>query len=117
MRSALVLFLLFGPSLCSCAWAARPMTVDDLRPLPGTDKRIREYVMSQAETADFMKRLDTLLDGLVPGFLHEGKRYLTIAVGCTGGRHRSVVVAEAIAESLRRRGLNVAVRHRDLERE
>jgi len=94
-----------------------PYWIDDLRPLPGTDKRIRDYVMRQAETADFMKRLDGLLDGLVPGFLHEGKRYLTIAVGCTGGRHRSVVVAEAIAESLRRRGLNVAVRHRDLERE
>lgn len=94
-----------------------PYWIDDLRPLPGTDKRIREYVMSQAETADFMKRLDTLLDGLVPGFLHEGKRFLTIAVGCTGGRHRSVVIAEAIAESMRRRGLNVAVRHRDLERE
>ena len=94
-----------------------PYWIDDLRPLPGTDKKIRDYVMSQAETADFMKRLDTMLDGLVPGFLHEGKRYLTIAVGCTGGRHRSVVVAEAIAESLRRRSLNVAVRHRDLERE
>ncbi len=94
-----------------------PYWIDDLRPLPGTDKRISDYVMSQAETADFMKRLDTLLDGLVPGFLHEGKRYLTIAVGCTGGRHRSVVVGDAIAESLRRRGLNVAVRHRDLERE
>src|SRR5438876_1233524 len=60
---------------------------------------------------------DRVLDGMVPGFLHEGKRYLTIAIGCTGGRHRSVVLAEAIAESLRRRGLNVAVRHRDLERE
>jgi UPF0042 nucleotide-binding protein len=85
--------------------------------LPGTDKRIREYVMQQETTVDFMKRLDTLLDGLVPGFLHEGKRYLTLAIGCTGGRHRSVVVAEAVAESLRRRGLSVVVRHRDLERE
>ena len=94
-----------------------PYWIDDLRPLPGTDKKIREYVMGQSESKDFMKRLDTLLDGLVPGFLHEGKRYLTIAIGCTGGRHRSVVLAEAIAESLRRRGLNVGVRHRDLERE
>jgi len=94
-----------------------PYWIDDLRPLPGTDRRIRDYVMGQVETTDFMKRLDTLLDGVVPGFLHEGKRYLTIAIGCTGGRHRSVVLAEAIAESLRRRGLNVAVRHRDLERE
>ena len=94
-----------------------PYWIDDLRLLPGTDRRIRDYVMGQDETTDFMKRLETLLDGLVPGFLHEGKRYLTIGIGCTGGRHRSVVLAEAIAESLRRRGLNVAVRHRDLERE
>jgi UPF0042 nucleotide-binding protein len=94
-----------------------PYWIDDLRPLPGTDKKIREYVMGQSESKDFMKRLDMLLDGVVPGFLHEGKRYLTIAVGCTGGRHRSVVLAEAIAESLRRRGLSVVVRHRDLERE
>jgi UPF0042 nucleotide-binding protein len=94
-----------------------PYWIDDLRPLPGTDKRIQDYVMSQDETTDFMQRLDTLLDGVVPGFLHEGKRYLTIAIGCTGGRHRSVVLAEAIGESLRRRGLPVVVRHRDLERE
>jgi UPF0042 nucleotide-binding protein len=94
-----------------------PYWIDELRPLPGTDRRIRDYVMSQTETADFLKRLDTLLDGLVPGFLHEGKRYLTLAIGCTGGRHRSVVLGEVVAESLRRRGLNVAVRHRDLDRE
>ena len=56
--------------------------------LGSTDKRIHDYVMGQPETADFMQRLDTLLDGLVPGFLHEGKRYLTIAIGCTGGRYR-----------------------------
>jgi len=94
-----------------------PYWIDDLRPLPGTDKKIREFVMGQSEAKDFMERLDTLLDGVVPGFLHEGKRYLTIAVGCTGGRHRSVVLAEVIGESLRRRGLSVVVRHRDLERE
>jgi RNase adapter protein RapZ len=94
-----------------------PYWIDALRPLPGTDQRIHDYVMEKQETTDFMKRLDNLLDGLVPGFLQEGKRYLTIAVGCTGGRHRSVVLAEAIGENLRRRGLPVVVRHRDLERE
>ncbi|MGZ4210836.1 MAG: RNase adapter RapZ [Actinomycetota bacterium] len=94
-----------------------PYWIDELRPLPGTDERVHEYVMSLPESGDFMKRLDGLLDGLVPAFLHEGKRYLTIAVGCTGGRHRSVVLSEAIGESLRRRGLHVVVRHRDLERE
>jgi RNase adapter protein RapZ len=94
-----------------------PYWVDELRPLPGTDRRIHDYVLGQPETADFLTRLETLLDGVVPGFLHEGKRFLTIGIGCTGGRHRSVVVAEAIADSLRKRGLSVAVRHRDLERE
>jgi len=94
-----------------------PYWIDELRPLPGTDKKIHDYVCSQKETEDFMARLENLLDALVPGFLHEGKRYLTIAIGCTGGRHRSVVLAETIGESLRRRGLPVVVRHRDLERE
>jgi RNase adapter protein RapZ len=94
-----------------------PYWIDELRPLPGTDQRIHDYVCSQKETEDFMKRLDNLLDALIPGFLQEGKRYLTLAIGCTGGRHRSVVLAEAIGEGLRRRGLPVVVRHRDLERE
>jgi UPF0042 nucleotide-binding protein len=94
-----------------------PYWVDELRPLPGTDKKIRDFVCTQKETEDFMARLENLLDALVPGFLQEGKRYLTIAIGCTGGRHRSVVLAESIGESLRRRGLPVVVRHRDLERE
>ncbi len=94
-----------------------PYWIDDLRPLPGTDQRIRDYVLGQGQTTDFLKRFDHLLDGLVPGFLAEGKRYLTIAIGCTGGRHRSVVAAEEIAESLRGRGVPVVVRHRDLERE
>jgi UPF0042 nucleotide-binding protein len=94
-----------------------PYWVDELRALPGTDPRIHDYVMQKEQTADFVERFDALMDGLVPGFLSEGKRYLTIAIGCTGGRHRSVVLAEEIAEGLRARGLHVAVRHRDLERE
>lgn len=94
-----------------------PYWVDELRPLPGTDPTIREFVLSKEQSIDFLKRLDGLLDGLVPGFLAEGKRYLTIAIGCTGGRHRSVVLAEEIAESLRNRGVPSVVRHRDLERE
>ncbi|HEX9711208.1 MAG TPA: RNase adapter RapZ [Actinomycetota bacterium] len=94
-----------------------PYWIEELRPLPGTDERIRNYVLSQEATADFLTRLEQLLDGLVPGFLSEGKRYLTVAIGCTGGKHRSVVVGERIAEMLRARGLPVHVRHRDLERE
>lgn len=100
-----------------CRFLPNPHWVDALRPLPGTDERIREYVLGKSATGDFLARLENLFDGLVPGFLEEGKRYLTIAIGCTGGRHRSVVLAEEIGRALRARGLPVSVRHRDLVRE
>jgi UPF0042 nucleotide-binding protein len=100
-----------------CRFLPNPHWIDQLRPLPGTDPRIREYVLSKEQTTDFIDRLDHLFEGIVPGFLDEGKRFLTIAIGCTGGRHRSVVLAQEIAERLRARGLPVEVRHRDLERD
>jgi UPF0042 nucleotide-binding protein len=100
-----------------CRFLPNPHWVDELRPLPGTDARVREYVMEKKQTRDFLERLETLFDGLVPGFLGEGKRYLTVAIGCTGGHHRSVVLAEELSRILRERGLPVSVRHRDLERE
>jgi UPF0042 nucleotide-binding protein len=93
-----------------------PHWVEELRPLPGTDQRIREYVITRQATRDFLERFDEMLEVLIPGYLTEGKRYLTVAIGCTGGRHRSVVVAEEIAEMLRRRGLPVAMEHRDIDR-
>ena len=91
--------------------------MDHLRPLPGTDPRIREFVLSKEQTAELLTRLDGLFDTLVPGFLDEGKRFLTIAIGCTGGRHRSVVLADEIGARLRARGLPVSIRHRDLDHE
>jgi UPF0042 nucleotide-binding protein len=93
-----------------------PHWVDELRPLPGTDERVRAYVHEQNQYEAFMERLEALLDVVVPGYVSEGKSYLTIAIGCTGGRHRSVVVSEELADSLRERGLPVAVNHRDLAR-
>lgn len=93
-----------------------PHWVEELRPLPGTDRRIRDYVMTRQATRDFLERFDEMLEVLIPGYLTEGKRYLTVAIGCTGGRHRSVVVAEEVAEMLRRRGLPVAMEHRDIDR-
>jgi len=93
-----------------------PHWVDELRPLPGTDERVGAYVHEQPAYGEFMERLRALLDVTVPGYVREGKAYLTIAIGCTGGRHRSVVVADELAGYFRERGLPVAVEHRDLER-
>jgi UPF0042 nucleotide-binding protein len=93
-----------------------PHWVDALRPHTGLDAPVREYVMSQADTGEFLRRLFPLLDLMVPAFKREGKRYLTIAVGCTGGRHRSVVLGEEIAAHIRGLGVGVQVDHRDHRR-
>ncbi|MFL5799900.1 MAG: RNase adapter RapZ [Actinomycetota bacterium] len=93
-----------------------PHWVPRLRPLPGTDARVRRYVTQQEAYGEFMKRLRDLLDFVVPGYLAEGKSYLTVAVGCTGGRHRSVVVSEAIGAHFAEQGLPIAIDHRDMER-
>ena len=87
-----------------------------LKDLPGTGRPVQRYVSEQPLYGEFMQRLQGLFDVTVPGFVAEGKAYLTIAVGCTGGRHRSVVVVEELAGTFERRGLPVTVEHRDLER-
>ncbi len=94
-----------------------PYWIDELRPLTGHGRagRARTCRVSRS-TAEFMERLEALLDVIVPGYIAEGKAYLTIAVGCTGGRHRSVVVADELAGYFRERGQPVAVEHRDVER-
>jgi UPF0042 nucleotide-binding protein len=93
-----------------------PHWVDELRPLPGTATQVRDYVRGQPDYREFMDRFEGVLDVAVPGYVREGKSYLTIAVGCTGGHHRSVVVAEELAGYLRGMDLPVIVAHRDLER-
>jgi RNase adapter protein RapZ len=93
-----------------------PHWVEDLRPQTGLDDAVRAYLDEQPETAPFLERFRGLLDAVVPGYVDEGKRYLTIAIGCTGGRHRSVAIAEEIAEHLRdRTDLPIHVDHRDLD--
>jgi UPF0042 nucleotide-binding protein len=72
-------------------------------------------VTGQKAYAEFMRRLRLLFDAAMPGYIAEGKSYLTVAVGCTGGRHRSVVVSEELAEYFRKRGLPVTLDHRDIE--
>ena len=88
-----------------------------LRPLNGTDAAVKEYVLGADATTDLLDRIMNLFDGMIPGFVREGKRFLTIAIGCTGGRHRSVALAEEIASRLRGFGIPVEVTHRDIERE
>jgi UPF0042 nucleotide-binding protein len=94
-----------------------PHWIERLRPLPGTDPRVRSYVKSQHAYSEFMRKLKGLLDAVVPGYVSQGKSYLTIGIGCTGGKHRSVVVADELADYFRKRGQNVSVEHRDLTRE
>jgi len=94
-----------------------PHWVKRLRSLPGTDEKVKSYVKGQQAYGDFLRRLRDLLDAVVPGYVAEGKSYLTIAVGCTGGRHRSVVVVDELAEYFGKRGLPVVVDHRDLDRD
>ncbi|HYT30827.1 MAG TPA: RNase adapter RapZ, partial [Actinomycetota bacterium] len=94
-----------------------PHWIDALRPLPGTDPKVRSYVTGQKAYGEFMRRLRSLLDVTLPGYVAEGKSYLTIGVGCTGGRHRSVVVAGELANYFVKRGFPASVDHRDLDRE
>ncbi|MBI4278232.1 MAG: RNase adapter RapZ [Armatimonadetes bacterium] len=88
-----------------------------LRPLPGSSRQIREFVLGQEMTQAFMHRLNDLLDFMLPRFVDEGKAHLTIALGCTGGRHRSVVLGEELGVHLRTLGYQVRVKHRDVRKE
>ena len=93
-----------------------PHYVDELRPQTGLDEPVRAYVESGTQAGEFYGRLLPLLEFLVPAYVAEGKSHLTIAVGCTGGRHRSVTVADRIRRALEgREGVVVRVKHRDLE--
>lgn len=99
-----------------CRFLPNPHWVDELRPLTGLDEPVREYVLGQDLTAEFLDRVESLLALLVPAYVAEGKSYLTVAFGCTGGRHRSVAIAESVAEALRARGVGLRVAHRDIGR-
>jgi RNase adapter protein RapZ len=91
-----------------------PHWVPELRPQRGTDPAVRDYVLGAEGTAEFVERVDGLLAFLIPRFEAESKSYLTIGIGCTGGHHRSVAIAEELAERLRRHGVRASVHHRDI---
>jgi UPF0042 nucleotide-binding protein len=89
---------------------------DVLRPLTGHDPKVRDYVLETAVGSNFVDQFDELLATLLPQYQAEGRSYLTVAIGCTGGRHRSVAVSEELASRLRGRGVAVTAAHRDLSR-
>ena len=94
-----------------------PFFVPELRPRPGTDPEVRDYVLKSPETQELLTKAEDLYAFALPRYEREGKSYLTVAIGCTGGRHRSVTVASVLAERLRQRiDLPIIVFHRDVAR-
>lgn len=94
-----------------------PFYVDELRPLTGQDERIKSYVLNSNVTQEFKSRLLSFIDYAVPLYCSEGKSQLVIAVGCTGGKHRSVVFAELVGEYLKKRGYRTSIIHRDIAKQ
>lgn len=93
-----------------------PHFVPTLRDLSGHDRRVIEYLMQSGEVKETLQRFGDLLDYLLPLYRREGKSYVTVGVGCTGGRHRSVMIANALARRLRRAGFDTSVAHRDVRK-
>ncbi|MBS5939177.1 RNase adapter RapZ [Clostridium sp.] len=91
-----------------------PFYIPKLKPFSGNDEPVRDYVLAQEETKGFIKRTDDLLEFLIPYYKKEGKRQLIVSVGCTGGRHRSVAIANSLYETLAKRNYSVSVEHRDI---
>ena len=94
-----------------------PFFVPELKPFPGTDPRVAGFVLGQPDAKAFLERILDLMGFLLPRYRAEGKSYLTIAIGCTGGKHRSVALADALSERLERAGQPVRLWHRDVEKE
>jgi UPF0042 nucleotide-binding protein len=94
-----------------------PHWVPELRPHSGLEATVSDYVLNHPDAKAFLDRYEDLLRTVAAGYLREGKRFLTIAVGCTGGKHRSIAMTEALAQRLRDAGIDTLVMHRDLGRE
>lgn len=91
-----------------------PYFVSTLKPLTGEDEAVRDFIFRHEETRTFLNRYLGLLDFLIPMYEKEGKAYLTIGIGCTGGRHRSVAIARAVFDHLRKHGTSIEIAHRDI---
>jgi UPF0042 nucleotide-binding protein len=100
-----------------CRFLPNPHWVEELRPLTGQDGDVRAYVLGQRGAGEFLERMEGLVRLLLEGYEREGKHYVLLAVGCTGGKHRSVAITEELSRRLASPGLEVQVQHRDLGRE
>ena len=92
-----------------------PFYIPELKPFSGLDKPVNDYVLEQEETIEFLEKLNGMLDFLISNYKKEGKRQLIVAIGCTGGRHRSVAIANEIYKSLHEKNYNVYIEHRDIK--
>jgi UPF0042 nucleotide-binding protein len=99
-----------------CRFLPNPYWDESLRSHSGLESEVRAYVLDRPETLAFLDKLDDLLTMLIPAYMKEGKSYLTVAMGCTGGRHRSVVLAEELSRRLDAHGMPTTVFHRDVDR-
>ncbi len=91
-----------------------PYFIDELKAFPGTSQKVKKFVLSNNDTKEFFKKFKPLLNYLIPHYKAEGRSYLTIGIGCTGGRHRSPAISEEIKKMLKKQKLDVSVTHRDL---
>ena len=108
------------PTHADVVWDVRflpnPHFIPHLQPHSGREAPVRDYVLGNEATRRFLDHFLPLLDEVLPAYEREGKSYLTVAIGCTGGRHRSVAISERVAQHLREGGRDAKVRHRDVER-
>ena len=96
---------------------ANPFWEEDLKKLTGLDKKVQDFVLKQDGAENFSKTITEVINVTTPGYVREGKKYVTVAIGCTGGKHRSVTIAEKVAQELKSNGAKVRVVHRDLGKE
>jgi len=123
VKSILVSFVSFGfrhgvPEEADLVFDVRflpnPHFVPAFRPFTGRHPRVAKYIRSFPQTQEFIRRISDLLVYLLPHYIHEGKSYLTISFGCTGGQHRSVMIAEEVGKRMHKAGYRVKVVHRDM---
>ncbi len=103
--------------VADCRFLPNPHWIPELAPMTGRDDPVRDYVLSRPGAAEFLYHYAELLNVILPGYEREGKRFVTLAIGCTGGKHRSVAMADALAVRITGAGVDVQVVHRDLGRE